>query len=352
MESFFNYSEIKQWFENWKIEKDIKLPEYILKFYSPNQYNFDALKNGEIYVADPSKFNDPYDCKLTYNREDLLKRFFIDWICKNCKDIERGITRENNFDWGDINIIYNTKDPSPINHKDDYEKTIEDALISISLKKDWSFKLLLDKTKNKLVSNAERLIKGINGSSKVGVCCFCNCDEGYNIDQTNLMWSHYARNHEGFCVMYCFDERITGKPFDEDLLESLFPVKYTKHRIFITKMIILRYLKRNLSHQDFKNIIDKKCQSLLTKSTVWKYENEWRLISNKIKETIKFPYATAIFIGCKASSHTKQTLLDISNKLKIPIYQTELDNKVYQLNNFNPKQIYWDLQYKYIWHKF
>lgn len=160
------------------------------------------------------------------------------------------------------------------------------------------------------------------------------------------MWSHYAMNHKGFCVMYCFDENVVDKAIDYKLFRTFQPVKYTKHRVFIPKMVLLRHLRGQSSEQDRQTVIDKVSKSLLTKSTVWKYEGEWRLICNKVNETISFPYAAAIFIGCRAQKNVRKKLNEIAEDLKIPIFQTELDSRFYRLNNFDPEQVYRDLLYR------
>lgn len=337
---------VLKWIENRHQSNGTQHPKYLLKFYSPKNYNFISLERGEVFMSSPVNFNDPYDCKLTFNREDLLKRYLSDWIYHNCKKLERNIIRTDSFDWNDSHILWCTKDPSPILHRNDYKDTLEDALSSILRKKDLKFQRKVTKRINHLLKRTQAFLTVLSRYADIGVSCFCDCERPYNIDQTNLMWSHYAKNHEGFCVMYCFDKSITGEQFPTDLLNNITPVNYTKHRIFIPKMIILRYLNDRLSLTDRDNLVDRIGHSLITKSTVWKYENEWRYISNKVKETVPFPYASAVFIGCRASKGTRDRLARIASNLNIPIYQTELNNSIYKLNNFNPQEVYNQLLYK------
>ena len=337
---------VLKWIENRHQSNGTQHPQYLLKFYSPKNYNFISLENGEVFMSSHANFNDPYDCKLTFNWDDLLKRYLTDWICHDCKNIEHNVVGTDCFDWNDSYILGCTKDPSPVHHRNDYRETVDGALRSILTTKDLSFKRIVIKNINRLLKRTQAFIRELDRYSDIGVSCFCNCERPYNIDQTNLMWSHYAQNHQGFCVMYCFDERIIGKSLSSNLLKSMVPVTYTKHRIFIPKMTILRYLNDRLLLNDRDNLVDRIGHSLITKSTVWKYENEWRFISNKVKETVPFPYASAVFIGSRASKGTREKLTRIASNLNIPIYQTELNNSIYKLNNFNPEEVYNQLLYK------
>lgn len=334
---------VLNWIENKHQSSHIGIPPFLLKFYSPKSYNFASVERGEIFLASPASFNDPYDCKLTFNREDILKRYLSDWIYQNCKNLEYDEIKTDSFDWNDSHTLWRTKDPSPICHRDDYRTTIEEALLGLLCKKEYDFRQIVNKRIKNLLTDAHSFIDDLAKTTNIGVSCFCNCENPYNIDQTNLMWSHYAQNHKGFCVMYCFNETITGKPLLSDVFKTLIPVKYTKHRIFIPKMIILRYLKKRLTSVDKQNILDRIGHSLITKSTVWKYENEWRLISQKVKETIPFPYAAAIFIGCNADKGDRKRLKQIGKSLNIPVIQTELHNTIYKLNNFDPESVYYSL---------
>ncbi len=321
-------------------------PNFLLKFYSPKNYNFESVRDEKIFLSNPIDFNDPYDCRLTFNHDALIKRKLIDWICSSCKNLERNKLREGAFDWTDLDLIYHTRDTSPIHHRDDYTDTIEDALSSILLNKDSQFSKTVKNQIRQILILCNGILREFDEYVNIGVSCFCNCENNYNIDQTNLMWSHYAMNHKGFCVMYCFDENVVDKAIDYKLFRTFQPVKYTKHRVFIPKMVLLRHLRGQSSEQDRQTVIDKVSKSLLTKSTVWKYEGEWRLICNKVNETISFPYAAAIFIGCRAQKNVRKKLNEIAEDLKIPIFQTELDSRFYRLNNFDTEQVYRDLLYR------
>lgn len=92
-----------------------------------------------------------------------------------------------------------------------------------------------------------------NFAAKTGVLCFSE------VNDSQLMWSHYADNHRGFVVE--FDEchpYFTQRGVSQDELWQLHKVKYSDHRPQTTAIEL-----------DFDAIF-------LTKHSSWSYECEWR----------------------------------------------------------------------------
>jgi len=55
--------------------KGLKLPkpEYLYKFYSSDDYNFESLENPYLYFGNPSEFNDTFDCVIS--NDEYIKTF-------------------------------------------------------------------------------------------------------------------------------------------------------------------------------------------------------------------------------------------------------------------------------------
>jgi len=112
------------------------------------------------------------------------------------------------------------------------------------------------------------------------------CSFSTRFDST-LMWSHYAKDHSGFCIEYDVGENL-------DFKNNLFPVFYQKE-LFKLDREILKNSKEKLSLYI--------SNALLHKSTDWKYENEWRYIQigqplNNAKN-IKAPKINKIILGSR-----------------------------------------------------
>lgn len=126
----------------------MEIPKKIYKYESfKNEYSLPNLRNNNIYLSDPSNFNDPFDSNIPYSIIEMNKEE-MEQLVKNHKIG----TREDII--GKEEIIKN------ITSK--YTKKIIDSI------------------KN----------------TKFGVCCF----SGKNDDI--LMWSHYSHNHTGFCLEF------------------------------------------------------------------------------------------------------------------------------------------------------
>ena len=121
-----------------------------------------------------------------------------------------------------------------------------------------------------------------------------------------LMWSHYADSHSGICV---------GFEPSEAAIDFLcaFEVIYMEKRPLIN-------LIEKIKGEDALNDI------LLTKSKLWEYESEWRMIDQqKEKGTRLFPSKPLkeIYLGCRISSQNKSNVLNsvIKSPTKPKIWQ-------------------------------
>jgi hypothetical protein len=89
---------------------------------------------------------------------------------------------------------------------------------------------------------------------RFGVSCFSE------IHDSQLMWSHYANKHSGFCVEYEVADKLT-KP-EVSLQKVHYSTGYVKFDVMSFHTRIARTVN----------------DMLTTKSADWSYEQEWRLI--------------------------------------------------------------------------
>lgn len=132
------------------------------------------------------------------------------------------------------------------------------------------------------------------------VCCFSS------IKDSILMWSHYAKDHSGFCIEYDLD----------NLLDQSFPAKpviYSKEMPLLSKEL------------------DNFMEGLYCKSEEWSYENEWRIVFTK--EDVEFVKINpkAIYLGCKISDELKEILISICKTKEIECYQAKKSFFEYKL---------------------
>ena len=143
-----------------------------------------------------------------------------------------------------------------------------------------------------------------------------------------LMWSHYAQNHQGFVLEF----RIPVKGTVADISYATdrllpFPVIYQPHRPVV---ILSQHNKEKLLHK-----------ILLTKSDLWRYEEEERVISEDRVAGI-YPYRRdeilcSVIAGMRMAKENKDVLvaecakLQSSNIPSLRLYQAEPSKRQFAL---------------------
>ena len=192
------------------------------------------------------------------------------------------------------------------------------------------------------------------------IACFCTYNEETDATKINLMWSHYAASHSGFCVEFNIDKLKKSLTTDrahktlyENIIKNLLPVHYATHRIHIPKTTLGKIAKRKLSEKDKITLANINMRAYITKSNVWKYENEWRLMLNKDSYDkdfkIFFPFATSIHIGARACDETIKELLKVGKKLGIPVRLSGPDDNKFEISNFTPYYSTFYKDWEYAW---
>lgn len=140
------------------------------------------------------------------------------------------------------------------------------------------------------------------------------------------MWSHYSNSHKGFCVGFDTEkllEYIHSKFQHDGPIIDLYDVIYqAEYPIFDPK---------NLTAENFAE------EPLRVKSSSWKYESEYRLISiNMTNFPLKLPkdvYAE-IILGCRISKNDRNEIKVILKKHlhHVELYYSQMDDDQFRLN--------------------
>lgn len=233
--------------------KPVHLYRYRKGLYNAStniNFDIDNLIISSIKLSSPLNFNDPYDCTFCVNFEEFYKKY------AKLKP----------------NIFFKNKSKQKSS-------------------------ICLDDLKN--------ILNHIRETTFIG--CFT---ETYN---SILMWSHYANNHQGFCIAYDFKDLNTLIPL---------PVIYTN------KM-------PNLVELNAMNDYDGMKECFLIKSIEWKYEKEWRLIRSSNSPAkfldINMPTPSAIYLGCRAITKLQTNLMSLCEEKNIPLYKMHLKENKFEL---------------------
>lgn len=106
-----------------------------------------------------------------------------------------------------------------------------------------------------------------------------------------LMWSHYADCHQGICIGF-----------------------HTIYLLLDRNLVMLNKVNYARQFPKFNKVTS--LPIITTKSTLWKYENEYRLINIDCHSLIEFPKAAIkeVIIGYRMKDEIKTKLLDYLKK--------------------------------------
>lgn len=252
------------------------IPEIIYKYRSweaPHHSNL--IFNQELFLSSSSHFNDPFDAGLPfrYKKEEL--------------------TPENIF----LKLIAVARKNWP-------EKT-EKELYDIAFKRQSTTDFLND---NYWLNDFLSWKKDLE--ENYGICSFTKNKEHL------LMWSHYANSHNGFVVG--LDSEIISRHILGRIGEVNYSYKFPEIGLFEDLQIVITKL-------------------LYTKSIIWKYEDEIRIIKFGSSDTvIKIPKESIkeIILGYKLNSKVKKEIINFvkSNLTNTCVFESSLDQFEFKLN--------------------
>ncbi|EHK2354846.1 DUF2971 domain-containing protein [Clostridium perfringens] len=251
---FYSFMNDKSWNNN-DMKELIKNnhPKNLYKYKEVNEYTLAMIKEENIWASNPKEFNDPYDCLLDFNGDIVIQET--------------------------LKKILNVPEIHCINEKE----------------------------KNKMIDKIK--IHMENLINQIAIVCLS--EEKDNI----LMWSHYAKNHQGICIEYDYN--------DISNYTEVYPVVYMEENIDLSKSII------NIDPYG----IHKK---IMIKFALWEYEKEWRIIfNNNDSKTngglISFPKIKAIYLGCKINKDDKEKIIKLTKEKKIDLYQMKMEKNKFKL---------------------
>lgn len=223
---------------------------------SPKDYTLELLKNNELYLSSPAQFNDPFDC-------------YIPPIKIQGKQIWEKYA-------ADLNTNYSKTHPD-----------IQTHLMSIG--KSINYDTETPITKN-ISESAKTLLQGIkNTNLNKSLRIFSLSEKKDNI----LLWAHYADSFYGICLGFISYLSLHTSPLTHIFLcdnivnkniknhwhhlhKSLIPFKVDynpDNKLPKVNMLVNRFL-------DEKNGNKEMTKLMTTKHINWRYEHEYRLITN------------------------------------------------------------------------
>ena len=252
------------------------IPEILFKYRDwANEHHRKIIFNNEIYFPSMSQFNDPYEGKIPYRYKDE------DLTPDNIFIKMLSMAKSEHPDWSDEQL-----------HNYTYEHQRENLLFDESH---------LESVFHQTIEDIER---------NFGIFSLTTEENNF------LMWSHYSRSHKGFCIG--FNTRILW----ELTTGGIGPVAYDK--VLPTFSL-------------FEHPIMFSHKLLSTKSDIWAYENEFRIIkSGFARRTVKIPPETIakVIFGCQMEFSIKLKIIDFikSNLKACEVYETSLNGNEFKID--------------------
>lgn len=276
--------------------KAAHLPKAIFKFRSVSEYSLENLRNDTVWLCSPDKYNDPYDCQATistrelmFSRAEIPEHFFdkLKGLMPE-EQLSAALSSENPFD----EVVRRVVENDPQVRDRDPNELIE---------------VLKNAVDHVLGPRFRSPLEAVRQS--IRMCSFST--ENDNI----LMWSHYANNHQGFCIEY------EVKSLPQIAQRLLFPVVYSKKLFDATKFFISA--KNEIA--EFNNLYG--VLQAIYKAEEWSYEHEWRLVFNHgimtADQNFELTKPTCVYLGARASGEDKARLVDVCQTRGIPLVQME-----------------------------
>ena len=269
------------------------MPEKMYKYRYFCKNHLSALQNDCLYSSDSDHLNDIREAPISILTDKLKQRA----LQKAYDD-----ARENN-PWLPVASLRDEYDLSEVfhslhvkEHKKSslpYPQPGKDAFIDALVS--WvetNFKMILDQHLHAI-------------KNMYNVCCFSS-----ELDE-DLMWSHYADSHRGYCIQYDF--KSLG--LLDDRVQLLFPVIYQD--------------SPSVEIEDLDAVDGSLVMYALTlKNTKWSYEKEWRsfYMHTEKPHSENMPKPKAVYLGAKVKEEDKKIMLGICSEKSIPLYQMTLPN--------------------------
>ena len=190
--------------------------------------------------------------------------------------------------------------PSQLNDPFDCRIEVGKIIKKIAIKKTNDESLVLkefSKLEPKL-ADASAEIEGF------GICSF-------SLDCTStLMWSHYANDHKGLCVLYCFPESFLKDEDNKSRIFGVAKVGYDENPFtnWFSNISTEKLYRTDIMFQEFSSLM------LTQKSPSWQYEQEVRIIRSKNGPLkIDSSYIKKIIFGLQTPKEDIQLITQIAS---------------------------------------
>ncbi len=329
--------------ESFALSNIQTMPPSLYKYF-PNttdskngrNYSQEALESNSVFVQAPSLFDNPYDCSVLIDEQEFANhriayyaqqcgvKVLPEWGFSETAHIFSRYLDQGIEDGKQLLELF----PVRAESKDKFELSLENFALSLQIELYESQRSENDWERLFCRAIHQEYIELLRGTvQKFRVACFT--ETPYSM----LMWSHYANNHQGFCIEY--EIPLYAAPYIQ-IFHNLMPVIYSDKRISILDQCIRSLQPPGLTADILWDIYK---YGLLMKSMDWKYQNEWRLIScnnllsNGDGYNCNFFKIKKVYLGSRMSTHDRLKIIEACKRQQIPYVGVVVVPNKYELLN-------------------
>ena len=269
------------------LAQPVGTPEVLYKYryFDPECYHLNILKNSSLYLTSYESFNDPYDSTLQFDFNDDPPGVIKSWA--------------HNF----VNRMFPHK--TAFKRYQMAESRLKEIL-SVEDYFEWF-------SQHQLTSNAENF----------GLCALTSRPDNL------LMWAHYSYNHTGFCVGFNSKKLLDAQ------------IQFAKEKVALG-LLKIEYLDTIPKINFFQSMMetdhgDDLVRLMTIKSVEWDYEDEYRLLlwdQANIELEFTPPIISEVRLGCKILDTDREQILGIVQSLDqdITVYQARLSSSEFKMD--------------------
>ena len=290
--------------------KELQLPKRIYKYRGDSTYSRTNLNTDTVWMASPDAYNDPYDCSFSVAEEQVvtaLKKSLIPEFAKVYKLVPMQVK--------DLLDRAASIGADPLTSLADAAAKINGSSPGQNPQQMAEFVSLIAP---KMIANTIDFLRQWRKVTKI--CSFSA------VNDSILMWGHYAQDHKGFCVEYDL-EGLEGKHL---LRKNLYPVIYTPSLYDLTSFIEKLV---GPEREDFNSLAP--LLAVLHKFVGWNYEEEWRSVqftSGIVADhNVAVPTPSRVFLGAKMTRDKAKEIAAICDAKSIKVLQMRMANNRFEL---------------------
>lgn len=297
-------------------KKDVPVPQFLYKYRPFDEFAFDMLDNGYVYLCPAERLDDPSECKVDFTVQDFYdlktNRLTFKGVEMILSFLKPYTTEEN---YQQIrSIVARTLMPQGNARRHfllDASCEIQDLVPDIDTAPliNWlAFipeKLNDPQIRYKFI---ELFSLAHDARRDMGICSLSE------LQNSAEMWQNYADDSKGYCIEYDMQ--------DYDNMYALFPVMYQDNReCNIVMSILSSFIGEMIFAMSNSQIPADKSQFIrlfLTKDLKWLYQKEWRLLGDA-NYKLSAPKIHAVYLGKNMSEENKRQMIDYCEKHSITV---------------------------------